>query len=331
MRVRICAAATLSLLPVFSATAQQQPPPADPLTVTVRDEDVGRFEELWKRTGGKPTAAQIDADYIEPGSLGLKIFTPHRIIDGRNMAGKIAEHRDWYERALTTCRPWIEQHNAELRSIYLGLHGLLPEKPLPQIYMVIGGANSGGTAVPGAQVLGLEILCRDGPTPEKFAQGLRTFFAHETTHTFQGDINANRAALAEPLLAQILAEGGADYVASLVTGASPSVARDSYGAAHEREIWKQFQADRLIANRNFDPKTGYSGPGKAAFGHWLYNGGGSAKLPGWEPDMGYWLGMQIAKAYVARSADPHAAVREVLAMEDPAEILRKSRYGDDLR
>lgn len=330
MRVLVFAAVTLTVAPISLAEAQQQPPPADPLTVTVKDDDVRRFEELWRKTAGNPTAAQIDADYIQPGSLGVKIFTPHRIVDGRNMAEQITEHRRWYEQALTTCRPWIEQHNAELRSIYLGLHGLLPEKPLPQIYMVIGGANSGGTAAPGAQVLGLEILCRDGPTPEKFAQGLRTFFAHETTHTFQGDLSSNKAALAEPLLSRILAEGGADYVASIVTGTSPSVARDTYGFAHEAEIWAQFMKDRQIANKNFDARKGFAGPGLAAFQHWLYNGR-TGGLPGWESDMGYWLGMQIAKAYVAHSADPHAAVREVLAMQDPAEILRKSRYGQDLR
>src|SRR5205085_1936398 len=169
-RMRKCLIALLIAAAAPAAAApSDQPPPADPLTVVVHDDDVRRFADLWKKTGGTPTAAQIDAEYIAPGGTGVKIFTPHRIIDGANMARKIAEHRGWYEQALGKCLPWIGEHNAELRSIYLGLHGLLPEKPLPQIYMVIGGANSGGTAAPGAQALGLEILCRDGPTPEAFA------------------------------------------------------------------------------------------------------------------------------------------------------------------
>ena len=327
MRLTLIAALAVAATPISGATAQEQPPAADPLTASAHDEDVQRFVALWKKTGGHPTAAQLDAEYIQPGSIGVKIFTRGRIIDGENMAGQIAAHHDWYEQALTKCLPWVEQNDAQLRSIYLGLQGLLPEKALPQIYMVIGGANSGGTAGPGTQVLGLEILCRDGPTPEKFAQELRTFFAHETTHTFQGDVDSNKAALAEPLLTRILAEGGADYVAGLVTGASPSVARDTYGFAHEAEIWAQFVKDRQIANRNFDPEKGFRGAGVTAAQHWLYNGR-QGRLPGWETDMGYWLGMQIAKAYVAQAADPHAAIREVLAMQDPAEILRKSHYAD---
>ena len=54
-------------------------------------------------------------------------------------------------------------------------------------------------------------------------------------------------------------------------------------------------------------------------------------MPGWPSDMGYWLGMQIAKAYVEHSPDPHAAIRELLALQDPAEILRKSHYADKFK
>lgn len=313
------------LAPSSAAIAQEQPSPADPLSAHIDISDVERFATLWKKTNGHPTAAQIDSEYIKPGGVGVRIYTPLRIKDGANMEAQIAAHHDWYEQALDRCLPWVKENNAQLRSIYLGLHGLLPEKPLPQIYVVIGGANSGGTAAPGAQVIGLEIVCRDAPTPEEFADKLRTFFAHETTHTFQQSIDDNTKALADPLLSLILYEGGADYVASLVTGASPNLARDRFGAAHEAEIWAQFVKDRAIANAHF--KGGFDAVGREVQGHWLYNGG-KGRLPGWETDMGYWLGMQIAKSYVEHSPDPHAAIRELLALQDPAEILRKSHYAD---
>lgn len=307
------------------ADAQRQSPAADPLTVTIHVEDAQRFAQLWKRTDGHPTAAALNSAYIARGSEGLKIFTPNRIIDGTNLARQIAAHRDWYQQAIDRCLPWIAENNAQLRSIYLGLHGLLPERPLPQIYVVVGGANSGGTAGPGAQVLGLEVLCQQGPTRERFAEVLRTFFAHETAHTFQpADPPAMKS---EPLLSQILMEGAADYVASLVTGTSPSPARDAYGTAHEAEIWSQFVKDRAIAHSNFDADKGFTSAGNRAFAHWLYNGA-SGKLPGWETDMGYWLGMQIAKRFVERSADPHAALRELLALRDPARILSESGYAE---
>src|SRR3982751_6389265 len=115
MRMVAIVALAVAAAPVPGVSAQQ-PPSADPLTVIVQDQDVHRFAKLWKKTGGHPSAAQIDAEYIKPGSAGVVIFTPHRIINGANMAEKIAAHRDWYDLAVGKCLPWIGANNAELRS-----------------------------------------------------------------------------------------------------------------------------------------------------------------------------------------------------------------------
>jgi hypothetical protein len=37
--------------------------------------------------------------------------------------------------------------------------------------------------------------------------------------------------------------------------------------------------------------------------------------------------MRIAEAYVARAADKRAAIRELIALRDPAAILASSGYG----
>lgn len=42
---------------------------------------------------------------------------------------------------------------------------------------------------------------------------------------------------------------------------------------------------------------------------------------------GYWVGMRIAEAYVARAADNRAAIRELIEFRDPAAILEASGYG----
>lgn len=320
------AVATLAIASVVPAIAQEQVSPADALSATIDMRDVERFAKLWKKTGGRPTAAQLDAEYIQGGGPGVKIYTPFRIIDGANLAKQVVAKPELYQQAIGKCLPWVANSTADLRSIYLAMRGLLPEKPLPRIYMVIGGANSGGTAGPGAQVLGLEILCRDAPAPDQFRSLMRTFFAHETAHTFQSEVET-AAHVKDPLLTHILREGGADYVATLVTGAPPSAAREAYGSANEAEMWRQFVKDRATASRNYSTGKGYNPAGNAAFGHWLYNGS-KGRLPGWEMDMGYWLGMRIAKTYVEQATNRHAAIRQVLALDDPAEILRKSGYGE---
>jgi hypothetical protein len=51
---------------------------------------------------------------------------------------------------------------------------------------------------------------------------------------------------------------------------------------------------------------------------WLYNGVGTSEKPG---DLGYWVGYRIAKCYYERAADKEAAVRALVELKDPQEIL----------
>lgn len=308
-----------------AAAPSAAPRPVDPLTATIDYTDAQRFADLWRRAGGKPTADQIQSGYLAGAGRGVEIFTPGRIVDAANMARKIAANPALYDQAVRKCLPWVPASTADLRSIYLAIRGLFPDRPLPRIYIVVGGGNSGGTAGEGAQVLGLEVLCREAPTATQFRDLLREFFAHETVHTFQRQ-PARGETVAEPLLRQMLVEGGADYVASLVTGAVPKPERDAFGRAHEAQIWAQFVKDRPVANRSFTLGKGFSGDGETAFNRWFYSDMGLP--PGWKPDMGYWLGMQIAKAYVERSSDPHEAIRRLMALDDPAAILERSGYAE---
>lgn len=312
-----------------AAAAQDSAPPVDPLTVAVDDRDARRFAELWRKTGGAPSAAQIASDYLSGAGPGVTIFTPNRIRSAENLAATVAAQPALYRQAIDTCLPWVPETNPQLRSIYLAMQGLLPDRPLPRIHLVVGAANSGGTAGAGAQVLGLEILCRDAPTRPAFLALMRSFFAHETVHTFQRQ--PDEAVFAgDPLLAAILNEGVADYVGSLVTGAPMSEAREAYGSANEATLWRQFAIDRAAARDGYSAAGGFNEAGQAAFDHWLYNPT-KGKLPGWETDMGYWLGMRIAEAYVERTPDRRAAIRDLLDMRDPAAILKRSGYAERFR
>ncbi len=310
-----------------AAAAIAPPPPADPLTVTIQVEDADRFAALFRRTNGAPTAAQIEAEYLKPGSYGIQVFTRGRIKDAANLAAKIAQKPDSYRRAIETCLPAARAANADLRSVYLGLRGLLPEAKLPQIYLVFGAGNSGGTAGPGAQVLGLEVLCETASEPAAFRALLRQFYAHETVHTLQQ--NPGEAAFKTPLLASVLAEGGADFITSLVTGEVPDPKRAQWAAAREGELWRQFQAD-LLATRDVDlQKVPREAPQSQAFFRWIGNYGRAPE--GWPHEVGYWLGMRIWQSYFEAAADKQQAVRDVLSWTDPEAILRKSGYSGGLQ
>lgn len=311
------------LLGAMSVDADR-PPPADPLTVTIHTEDADRFAALFAETKGSPTAEQLQRAYLDPASLAVPVFTPNRIGDAQRLAEAVANAPDDYSRAIAMCLPLVEQATADLRSIYLGLHGALPQAKLPQVYIVFGAGNSGGTAAPGAQVLGLEVLCRLSDEPEAFRRTLRHFFAHETVHSFQED--AGTEPLDDLLLNAVLAEGAADFIAQLVTGQEPDTARAAWARPREAELWRQFQTDleltRALTERQYDS----GGAAQEAFGRWVHNYGSAPD--GWPGELGYWIGLRIWERYYAAAPDKGDALQEMLRLNDVRQILAIGKFRD---
>jgi hypothetical protein len=293
----------------------------DPLTVDIGTRDALRFASLMK-DGAVPTADALQRGYLDGAGPGVKVFTPApRIIDAQRLAKTVAAHPEAYRYAIRECLPRLPALRADLRTIYLAFAGLVPERPLPAIDVVFGVLTSGGTADSDRQVIGLEVTCPPGTTPEQFRTTMRGFFAHETVHTWQdGDTPAK---LADYLLAQALTEGVADYLATLVTGAIPIQERDAWARPQEARLWREFQRDReAIKGSSDDVNKLVASP---HFRRWFANCGSAPE--GWPCEAGYWIGMRIAEAYVARAADKRAAIRELIELRDPAAILKASGYG----
>jgi len=294
--------------------------PADPLTVEIDARDALRFAALMK-DDAIPTAEVLQRHYLDGAGAGVKIFTPYRIIDAKRLASVVTARPEAYRYAIKECLPQLPALQIDLRAIYLGFAGLVPERPLPDIKVVFGALNSGGTASPEAQVIGLEVTCPPGTTPAQFRTIMRGFFAHETVHTWQ-NVDTPEAQ-ADPMLTQSLLEGVADYLATLVTGEIPHLERDAWARKQEAWLWQEFQRDRqAILSDPASVKDPMSNP---RFMRWFANCGSAPE--GWPCEAGYWVGMRIAEAYVARASDKHRAVRELLALHNPAAILKASGYG----
>ena len=295
--------------------------PADPLTATVQTADAERFARLFVRTKGQPTATQLQKEYLDPGSEGIRIFTPGRIENAATLARYVSANSAKYQRAIDKCLPVMKQANGELRAIYLALRGLYPTRALPQIYAVFGGGNSGGTAQPGAQVLGLEVLCEMDSEPARVRQQLRMMFAHETTHTWQVD---GKDTDTNVLLRSVLMEGAADYIASIVLGRAPNAEREAFAPPREAELWAALMRDVEATRTLTWSAVGKDKAAQAAVARWVNNYGSAPK--GWPHELGYWMGMRIWQRYVDAAPDTHAATETVLTFTDPEAVLRQGRF-----
>lgn len=290
----------------------------EPLRARVQTQDAERFATLF--LAGRLSAEELQAGYLDNAGRGVEIFTPYRIQDAANLAQQIASRKADYAHAIATCLPLVDGLNPELRAIYLAYRGLLPDFPLPQVYLVFGAGNSGGTAQPDAQVLGLEVLCKVGTTADQFRATMRRFFAHETVHTWQ---EPTSGPVADRLLSSALLEGVPDLLSEMVTGLEPDPDREAWARPREADIWRRFLEDRAIM------QSGDERQSRAAFQRWFANAGQRFEgLPdGWPGELGYWVGRNIARAYFAQAPDEREALLTLISAQDPAAILKASGYS----
>lgn len=270
-------------------------------------DDAERFAELLARPG-LPDAATLQTGYLDPGTMGVGVFTPHRIRDAETLAKAIAAHPEDYRRAAQTCLPVARQLQPEMARLSARLGELLGMREPAIAWVVFGAGNSGGTAGQQGLVLGLEVICREATDEAAARQILVDFMAHELVHVHQD--RAGTVQSDSDLLRQALVEGFADHAMTWATGGTAVAdrARQQYGLANEAQLWREFKA------------AAAEGRG---LGGWLY---GPSGTPGRPADMGYWIGRRICEAYIARAPDHAAAHRTLLELRDPLAILRDSGY-----
>jgi hypothetical protein len=290
---------------------------------TLEFEDAQRFANVFADSKGAPTAAALQAGYLDGASRGVEVFTPYRIESAENLAAAVSKERASYDYAIDTCLPILPSFNNDLNRIYTDYSELLPGYALPRVFVIFGAANSGGTAKPDAQVLALESVCSAGTSETQFRRTMRHLFSHETAHSLQAEPTPR--AYSDPLLFMALREGAADWLSRRITGEEPSEERDRWGRADEKAAWAKFNADQaiVIAAKSGDWDIGPEG--QAAVGRWFGNVGSAPE--GMPSEAGYWIGMQISAAYISSQPNEREAIETLLGDFDPKEILRESGYA----
>jgi hypothetical protein len=284
---------------VIGAPAAQSQPPAPEISTS----DVDLFYRVYDAARGKPTIEELRLDYLGAGSDGLRYFIPHRIISASRLSEQMIKNPSVYRKA-RRCAAVLPAVRVRLATALEKLRTLLPDAKFPPVIFLIGRNSAGGTVSRVGVLVGIEAVCRANWMQRNLEDRLLYLVAHEYIHVQQPE-----AALTDDprdwkrtVLQHSLVEGVAEFVGELISGSASNTHLQAWTRGREKEISAAFREQMNGTD----------------MGKWLYNGVGTAKKPG---DLGYWVGYHIAKCYYENAADKVAAVRALIELKDPQEIL----------
>lgn len=269
-------------------------------------DDAERFAKLFNNTS-ELDEEQIKNEYLNLGTKGLEIFTPHRIQNDKNILRAISENPGAYKKGIDVCLPAARSISSDVKQVLSDVKTLLEQENSAPTYILFGADNSGGTASEEGLSLGLEVLCRFAETEEEAKEVILSFVAHEIVHVYQSRLPENKAQKLT-LLRQALTEGFADFITNSVLGriTQSEVKRHSFGVKNEGVIWAEFKA--VMNGGDVKP--------------WMYGAGAEGR----PSDLGYWIGKKIAQAYYEKADDKNRALQDLLHLKDPQSILLISEY-----
>ncbi|HEV7776517.1 MAG TPA: DUF2268 domain-containing putative Zn-dependent protease [Luteibacter sp.] len=295
----------VSLLMIASCTAVNAAAPAGP---AIRTEDVTRFYQVYDGANGHPTVAQIDQDYLAPGSAGLHEFARLRNVSGTTIAAAIDKKPEIYTDA-RRCLAVLPTVKKRLVTSFATLVHLYPEAKLPPVTLLVGRGRPVGITNPSGVSIGLEAICAaDFMDPDLVNRFVHSI-AHEYGHIQQpADLQAlDPGQPGATVLRMSLMEGVGEFTAELISGDIANYRHKAWTKGREMEIESAFVKDE----------------DKMDLSSWLYNGPGDANRPG---DLGYWVGYRIVKSYYQHATDKRQALRDIYAMTDPKAFVAKSDW-----
>lgn len=286
-----------------AACASRSPSPAPSGAIEVQTEDVTRFYSLHDATGGRPTAEQIQRDYLDPGTAGLRHLTQVRNVTAEGIARAAARQPELYANA-RSCLAALPRVRERLARTFDKLVGLYPQAARPPVTIVVSRGRPLAIGGPGAGVqISLEAMCSEAAgrflgasVDDRFVNVI----AHEYIHVQQAPEQANPT-----VLQRALEEGVAEFLGELMSGGVANVAVHASAKGRELEIERRFAADL--------DKTDLSA--------WFDNT--TADDVG---QLGYWAGYRIAKSYYRNASDKRAAIREMIRPADAHSFLAKSGW-----
>jgi len=264
---------------------------SDPLQAEFITRDVDHFWAAFDSLG--KTKGNPFVRYVQQGSPGLKGFIPNRIVSAEELYAKVLERKADYLKARHVLKDLAQKEKA-VKAVYSAMKYWYPAAKFPPVYFVVGRLNSGGTVSENGIILGVEMM--------KNLDGLVPLIAHELIHFQQKFLDQQTT-----LLAACIMEGSADFIGELISGVNSNPTPFAYGEAHSDALSKEFV--QVMNSEQYQD--------------WLYGTSGKDQRPN---DVGYWMGYKIAAAYFQQATDKHAAIREMLDLNNASKVMRESGY-----
>src|ERR1700683_4997456 len=272
----------------------------------IHTEDVTRFYQVYDNTHGHPAAEELQHDYLDLGSNGLREFAKLRRISGVAIAEALTKHPEIYSDA-RRCMAVLPNVRRRLKGARALLGRLYPEARFAPVTIAVGrGKPVGTTSVNTGVLIGLEALCasndQSDPDPsDRFVHVIAHEYAHiQQLSAYTNDENPT-------VLEAALIEGGAEFTAELISGGVAYYQAGVWARGRENEIETAFVSD--------EDKTDLS--------KWFYNGKGTSD---WLGDLGYWVGYRITKSYYQHAAYKRQALRDILEVSGPKLFLSRSGW-----
>lgn len=307
-----------SLLIIQGPVSAQQPAlpkktlNGDPDMVQIVSSDIDLFWKAYDKAKPENNINIFRDEYLRKGSIGLKDFTEARIESACELVATI-EARPKYYASLREVSQKASTFKEPMRKAFRKLKSIYPDAVFPDVYLLIGRMNSGGTYTENALLIGVDMYGMTPTTPKnelsdwhkqvlKPIDEIPYIVAHELIHYQQKYQKGERT-----LLSASIGEGSADFIAELIAGHHINQHLHDFGDPEERELWQEFKQSMTTNDTSL----------------WLYNGNKAKDRPA---DLGYYMGYKIAEAYYKNSADKNQAVKDILEIKDFSAFLAASKY-----
>lgn len=292
------------------------------------------FDLAAKETEKAKKITVFQTEYLDKGSIGLQDFLRLRIKSAKDLVEAV----ELLPRYYASVRPGtlrVAEMEKKMRKSLREFKQIYPNAVFPDVYFVIGIANTGGTASKNGLLIGTELYGATANTPrDEFPVLFKTFLpdikdenelnrlvskaldtalksieklpfivAHESCHFNQNYPKQTT------LLEKSIQEGACDFIAELTAGDVINPSLKSYGDQNEAKLWRDFQTEM---NGNDLSK-------------WMYN---SFKIKDRPGDLGYYMGYKISKEYYRNAKDKKSAVSDILNIKDFTAFFEKSHYRE---